>query len=222
MSIVPEAWSWDQNSRDFPRRLRFADNHPSVWLATLTEDPGTLARLNALLSAAERERLARFRVRADQLRFLLGRGLLRTFLGAHLGVAAEQVEFQHGPFGKPALAPPAGPPALQFNVSHSGQLVLLAFHASRAVGVDVEALQPEFEWSEVARRVFPPETCARLARLQPQAGRTAFYQAWTRQEAGLKAAGHGFGEPAGVAREPRPSVFDLPLPAGYHGAAALL
>jgi 4'-phosphopantetheinyl transferase len=174
------------------------------------------------LSVPERERLARFRVQADQLRFLLGRGLLRTFVGAYQGVPAEQVEFQHGPFGKPAVVTPAGQPALQFNVSHSGQLVLLAFHPTQPVGVDVEALQPDFDWSEIARRMFPPDHYAKLACLQPRAGRAAFYQAWTRHEAVLKAVGRGFGEPAPSVTEPRPAVFDLQLPAGYRGAAALL
>jgi 4'-phosphopantetheinyl transferase len=43
-------------------------------------------------------------------------------------------------FGKPRLMPRQGFP-LQFNASHSGDLILIAITMGRAVGVDVERIR---------------------------------------------------------------------------------
>ena len=221
MTITPENWTWNSAKLDSARHPILAENRPSVWQATLTDDANTLAQLTSLLSEEERCRLAKLQLHADQRRFLIGRALLRSFVGNHMNLPAERVEFNHGPFGKPAVAARAGTPVLQFNVSHSGQLVLLAFHPKHEVGVDVEEMQPELDWEPIARRMFVAEEYRRLARLKPPARRAAFFQAWTRHEAGLKAVGRGFGEESGVNPDARLSFFDLQLPAGYLGAVVL-
>jgi hypothetical protein len=79
--------------------------------------------LRGLLGARELERLARFRQAADRERFLLGRGGLRWLLGTLLDCPAAELPLTEGSHGKPELR--GGP---QFNISHSGDLVLLAVH----------------------------------------------------------------------------------------------
>ena len=114
----------------------------------------------------------------------------------------------------------AGLAAFQFNVSHSGNLVLLAFHPSEEVGVDVEAVRQELEWEEIASRMFPAEEYRHLIRLAPEEGRTAFFQSWTRHEACLKAAGCGFREESEGIPTERLTLLDLALPPGYQGTVA--
>jgi len=221
MTLTPEHWIWNRAKLDSEPQLDFAADCPTVWLARLTDDSRILAHLLSLLSEDERLRLERFQVREDQHRFLIGRGLLRRFVGRYLNVPAKSVEFHHGPFGKPSVLARAGQPALPFNVSHSGQLVLLAFHERQAVGVDVEEMRQELDWREIARGMFPPPTYQHLLDSNPENGLMAFYQAWTRHEAGLKAVGRGLGERAEANPDSRLSAFDLQLPAGYQGAVAL-
>jgi len=222
MTITPENWTWNSAKLDSARHPILAENRPSVWQATLTDDANTLAQLTSLLSEEERCRLAKLQLHADQRRFLIGRALLRSFVGNHMNLPAERVEFNHGPLGKPAVVAPTGTPELQFNVSHSGQLVLLAFHQVHAVGVDVEAMQPELDWEPIARRVFPNHESRRLLALSTEAGLTAFFHAWTRHEAGLKALGRGFGQDPELAPDARLSFFNLQMPVGYCGVAATL
>jgi 4'-phosphopantetheinyl transferase len=222
MTLMPENWTWNRPRLDSVRHLDFAADHPSVWQVTLTDDSNTLAHLTSLLSAEERCRLARFRLLADQRRFLIGRALLRIFVGNYLNLPAERVEFTHSAFGKPALVARTGAPALQFNVSHSGQLVLLAFHPAHEVGVDVEEVRPELDWKPIAMRGFPAHEYRRLLALIPKEGLTAFFQAWTRHEAGLKAVGLGFSDDEKTVPETRLACVDLQLPEGYRGAVATL
>src|ERR1039458_2345774 len=87
-TITPQHWTWQGANLDSARRLDFPADRPSVWLATLTDNSTTLAHLTSLLSAEERVRLARFKLRADQQRFLTGRGLLRIFVGAYMNLPA--------------------------------------------------------------------------------------------------------------------------------------
>jgi 4'-phosphopantetheinyl transferase len=190
-----------------------------VWQARLTDDPATQAYLVALLSAEERARLARFHLREDQQRYLVGRGLLRLLVGAHLNTPAERVEFDYGPFGKPFVVPGVGAPSLHFNVAHSGQLVLLAFSPVHEVGVDVEEVRRDQDWETIARQVFSCDEHRDWILLNPEERLTAFFRAWTRHEAGLKAMGLGFAGERNAALDTRLVWFDLELPEGYQGAA---
>ncbi|MCS5691401.1 4'-phosphopantetheinyl transferase superfamily protein [Cyanobium sp. FGCU-6] len=176
-----------------------------------------MASLRSLLDRQEIERLDRLRRSDDQERFLLGRGVLRLTLGRWLEQDPASLAFQAGPHGKPALE--GGPP---FNLSHSGDLVLLAFHPVRAVGVDVEQPRPGVEWHPIARRMFAPELVATLDSLPPAEQERAFLEAWCRLEAQLKARGTGLAGPDdGATGRSGMDLWDLLLPGGHLGAVAL-
>jgi phosphopantetheinyl transferase len=63
---------------------------------------------------------------------------LREILGRYLGLPADELRFETNEHGKPRLAAPEG--ELEFNLSHSGSLALVAV-ARREVGVDVERIR---------------------------------------------------------------------------------
>jgi 4'-phosphopantetheinyl transferase len=99
-----------------------------------------------ILSADERARRARFRFDMDRRRYLVGRGILRLLVGHCLNVPTAETEFECGASGKPRVRARVQTP-LQFNVSHSGEVVLIALARGRALGIDVEprteAMQPD-------------------------------------------------------------------------------
>lgn len=205
---------------------------PRPWLLLVDRrDPrvqAASADLEALLNPEERARRDRYRLLADRHRTLLGRGVLRLALGSWLGRDPASLEFQLGPHGKPALVRQGQTP-LHFNVAHSGDLILLAFHAASPVGVDVEQHRPNLAWEPLARRVLSPAECRLLERLPPERRREAFLAAWCRLEARLKARGEGL---AGLERLQAetlagqdPAVertWEVALPAGYRGAVAVV
>ncbi|MER7848012.1 4'-phosphopantetheinyl transferase superfamily protein [Kitasatospora sp. NPDC096077] len=75
-------------------------------------------------------------------------------------------------------------PGLHFNLSHSGELALLAV-APRPVGVDVELVRSGRDVDRLSRRFFPAPERELVAR----GGRPAFARLWTRKEACVKAVG---------------------------------
>ena len=163
-----------------------------VW--TASRDDATDAEvegLRGLLTDEERRRADRFVSPLDRRRFAVGRGRLRVILGRYLDQDPESIRFAHNPQGKPSLE--SGP--LRFNLAHSGSLVLFALTLGRELGVDIEAIRPDFGGEAIARRFFAPGEVASLLSLPPGDRTLAFFQGWTRKEAYIKAQGQGLSMP---------------------------
>lgn len=172
------------------------DGEVAVWAVPLDPPAAEVAALAALLSPDEAERAARFRFDRHRRRYAVGRGVLRTLLGRFLGVAPRQIAFAYGANGKPFLAaPPAGAPpvpgGLQFNLSNSDELALVAFCRGAELGTDVERLRPMPDGLDIAERFFSAAERRTLAAQPPDERDRAFFRCWTRKEAYLKAVGDG-------------------------------
>lgn len=182
-----------------------------IWRASLDEDgwPGP-----ERLPGPERERFAAFLRDQPAKRWLASRWALRRVLGDYLGAEPAAVELEVGEHGKPQLA---GEAWLEFNLSHSGGLVLIAV-ASRPVGIDIEAIRPGRDVRALAARALPAEDIAAVT-ASPAAERAAlFYRAWARHEACLKCLGAGLGGAPGAAPV---AVEDLEVAPGYAAAVAV-
>jgi 4'-phosphopantetheinyl transferase len=139
----------------------------------------------ALLSDAERERVARKATPLLRQRQAASFQSVRIVLGEVLGIPPGALQFRIDAGGKPRLA--EGRP--HFNVSHSGGVGLLAW-APRELGADVEALIARPSDSLAAEILAPSELTAWRA-LPETARQAALTCAWTRKEATLKAIGSG-------------------------------
>jgi 4'-phosphopantetheinyl transferase len=206
-----------------------------VWRASLRPSPGELAALAVTLAADERDRAARFHFERDRTAFTAARGTLRLLVGRYLARSPDEVGFGYRDKGKPYLVHPAqaARAALRFNVSHSGDLALLAFVRDREIGVDIEARRPVTDLAALAAVSFSPAEHATLLGLPTADQPRAFFACWARKEAFIKATGEGVsqlaefdvslrpGEPArllrvaGDAATRRWSMHDLPEVPGY-------
>ena len=147
-----------------------------------------VARLDALLPAAERT--ARPTVRVLRAR-------TRELLGARLGIAPHAVEVSrrcrhcgHPTHGKPMLT---GAPDISFSVSHSGTIGVIAVAGGEGVhvGVDIEQVRPRANLAGLATRTLGPEALAAWHAAPESEQLTRFLHAWTAKEAYLKAVGTG-------------------------------
>lgn len=182
------------------------------WAVLDDRDPDSY---EALLSTDERDRAAL--LHRGRARFIVARGLLRTLLGEFLHADPAAVEFAYGERGKPRLA--GAGTDLRFNLSHSEDLVALAFCRDREIGIDVEVVRADRSVEGIARRYLPPDTVSEIEGY-PEAQRTeAFYRAWVRQEAYAKGRGAGL-ELIGESPEGW-WIADLNLIGGYAAALAV-
>jgi len=172
-----------------PAQLTLPADEVHIWRASLDRPPCFLEALHAILSPDERERADRYACTRSRSRFVVGRGLLRKILARYQGTTPCQIRFRVCPAGKPTLDEPE--PALHFNVTHSQDLVLIAITQRGEVGIDVELVRPFANDLNLAERYFSPRECRMLRLLSPERRTEAFFHAWTRKEACLKALGVG-------------------------------
>lgn len=171
------------------------------WPARLRVEPGEVVYAfvcvagertpgdEAVLDDVERARSARLARPSDRNRFVAAHGALRRFLACCLEISPAAVIYEHGVSGKPRLA--RGLPSLEFNLSHSGDLAIVAVARDRQVGVDVERLRELPDAMNIAQTHFTPDERDALGSLPPAERRDAFFRCWTRKEAVIKAVGHG-------------------------------
>ncbi len=112
---------------------------------------------------------------------------LDRLLCAYTG-RAQAPALRRGAHGKP-YAPDAD--GIEFNLSHCGPCLLLAFAREQALGVDIERLRARTSVLALARRFFDAEEAAALERLPESVRDASFLHLWTRKEAVLKALGDG-------------------------------
>ena len=168
-----------------------------VWIRAATSDP----EQSRVLSTAERERAERIVSVAKRAQFVTGRALARKVLGEMLGVDPQEVPIVRSESGKPALG---GRSALNFSLSHSDEIVLLAVAHGVRMAVDVEMIRQSAPITALASRSFSAEERDLLSDAPERERRRTFYDIWTCKEAYMKANGRGiFSQMQQVSVDPR-------------------
>ena len=157
-----------------------------IWRARLDRE-GWPAE--AALPESERRRAESIQIQLRRRRWVAARWALRTALGRYTESDPAEIALEEGSGGKPKTRDHR---AVRFNLTHSGELALVAITAGREVGIDVERADP------------------RRAR--------SFYRGWVRREARAKCAGTGILAPP--PEEPI-LVSDIDPGQGWAGALAL-
>jgi len=193
----------------------------------------------ALLDESERRRSMRFVRPTDRCRFVLAHVALRLLLSRCLRVEPATVLYESGDQGKPHLVSYLD--TLEFSLSHSEGLGLLAVARDRSVGVDLEYVRDLPDAAGIANTHFSVTEREELRSLPPAERRIAFFYCWTRKEAVIKAGGEGLaraldsfdvdltpGSTSALKRfagrsgeEAELSLQDLPSPPGYVAAGAV-
>lgn len=92
----------------------------------------------------------------------------------------------YGEQGKPAFS--ADTP-LWFNLSHSGDDIVLLLSDEGEVGCDIEVIRPRDNWQTLANTVFSLGEHAEVEAEHPEQQLAAFWRIWTRKEAIVKQRG---------------------------------
>ena len=212
-----------------------------IWTARRTPQGADFAAFQDVLSPSEKAAANRFVQERHRLSYVFSHGVLRNILSSYVERAPGEIRFEHNSFGKPRLADLEPGNATQFNMSHSGDVVVVAVTTGRHIGVDVELMRPISEFASIARGHFTAQECAFIHSSPAGIQQTAFFTCWTRKEAVIKAVGKGLSIPLNtfdayiaLGQEGRslrlpaeaPAVeawwlTDLTVPPGYVGAVAV-
>jgi 4'-phosphopantetheinyl transferase len=146
-------------------RLEYAVDCREQWLSYLSVD--------------EREQMEQFGSEKRRREFLLGRAALRILLGRHLEVPPASIPLYQADDGAPEVAGSG----LQISLTHSHGWAA-AVLAGRAVGVDMEYIQPRHE--ELYRQILHTSEMEMFNALPPGHDERQIL-CWTLKEATLKA-----------------------------------
>lgn len=135
-----------------------------------------------VLSEREQEKASRMFISKDKERYVVSKYCLRTLLSLCLDTNPNEIDFIFHEHKKPTVK------GIEFNISHTGDYVLIAI-SPKAVGIDVEFLNREFDFKSILDITFSKKEIDYIGNkdIDP----TNFYVMWTRKEALLKASGEG-------------------------------
>ena len=177
---------------ELPDSFELLRGQVHVWRGSLEKSQAERDVMWRFLSPDERARAERFHFDVHRHHFIVGRGLLRWLNGRYLSISPQDIQFSYGAFDKPTLVTE---PALQFNVSHSHEGLLVALVWETAVGVDIEHIRSMDGMDDIARRYFSPVESAAYLSVADSEKPDVFFNCWTRKEAFIKAVGEGLAFP---------------------------
>lgn len=168
-----------------------------------------LIKKKNLLNLEEVERAERFYFEVHQRRFIFARAGLREILGHYLSLTPAELEFAYARHGKPYLSQY---PNLQFNISHSKHIALVAVRLDSPIGIDIEFFKKR-DLIGLARHSFSALECQQLEALSAAEMYTSFYHIWSQKEAFIKAKGRGLNYPLkqfSVSAKPPAQLLEVP------------
>lgn len=180
-------------------------------------DPALLAACDALMTADERARGARFIPLQVRHRHLVTRALVRRTLSRYADIPPAAWRFVENAHGRPEIDPACGAGGLRFNLSHTDGLIVCLVARELDVGVDVEDTARRLDDAmAIAARFFSPREAAALAAVPEPERLDRFFQYWTLKESYIKARGMGLALPLAafsfdVDRDPPAIAFEPPI-----------
>lgn len=127
--------------------------------------------------------------------------MLQDAAKKELGILPEQLRIERGTYGKPYIK---GKESFYFNISHSGEYVVLAY-GDQPVGIDIEEIRDKNldKNIDVAKRCFTEKEyeyvlsgyCNGEGTLESATEQERFFQIWTMKESYLKLTGAGISVP---------------------------
>ena len=139
----------------------------------------------ALIPARICSSILRYRRFEDRQATLFGKLLLLRALqnNFHDNGVDKFHSLQVSQYGKPFIE--GGP---EFNISHSENIVVLAFAGNQPVGIDIEKIR-SMDMNDFSKEL--PETAALYEHYDADRANQLFFDCWTKKEAVLKARGKG-------------------------------
>lgn len=175
-------------NRDFMRRtqIKLMQEEVHIWCIRWKEVIPVFEYYQLMLDQKEKEKMEEYYFYEDRMRYVAGKVITKLVLIQYL--EEEEISFLSHKFGKPYYKSISGKQDIEFNISHSGEMILVAFSRDAKIGVDIQEIIDCSEYLEIARSFFEPEE---VKNIEESNSKELFFQYWSAKEAYLKAIGVG-------------------------------
>ncbi len=175
-----------------PAKLLISRDDFHIWRVDTEDINYPLENFISLLSSEEMKRSERFIFASSREFYQIAHAMKRLILATYLARDPQCLKFEIGNHGKPAIANLQNLLNIQFNISHSRSLILIAITVEDSVGIDIEYQDENIPVESLSENVLSPLEMKFFSALKcPQEKKLAFFRCWTRKEAYLKAIGIG-------------------------------
>lgn len=120
--------------------------------------------------------------------YVISRAILRDLLAYYSEQYPEKLKLSYSISGKPFLIQNQSQ-RIEFNLSHSKNILVCVFTIDAPVGIDIEYITPKKHLDKIAYRFLPAYEYDQLQLLKGANKLQAFFKAWVRNEALIKAKG---------------------------------
>lgn len=175
-----------------PRVLTIGAGELHLWRVALDRPHESADFLHKRLSEEEQLRAGRFISDQQAARYVITHAALRNILARYLKLAESEIQFGQDSFGKPRLLTGN---SLTFNLTHSGDLAVVAVAVGFEVGVDIEKLRLVSSFPRMVERCLSEIERKEISRLAADDCQHVFLRLWTHKEAYLKTVGVGLRQP---------------------------
>jgi 4'-phosphopantetheinyl transferase len=141
------------------------------------------------LNVEELQRAQNYHFEKDRNQFIICRSLLKLILAKHSHLPVTQINVEIDANNKPYLS---SNKLVCFNVSHAKGYALIAVNDNHPIGVDIEYLNNNFDFSEIMPDIYSPLEIETVLNATDKTH--VFYTFWTRKEAIVKATGTGISD----------------------------
>lgn len=149
-------------------------------------------KIEDLLNDEEIIRAERYHFARHKRRFTVARAMLRIILAKYVSAAnPANLCFNENKYGKPSLINPNN---IQFNLSHSKDLALLAIGKDFPLGIDLEYFSAR-PYQGIAEQMFSNKEINALKEQSNLLKPLTFFHTWAQKEAFIKACGLGLSYP---------------------------
>lgn len=167
-------------------------NNLHIWKIVYPEINFKSNPISNVLHHDEIERANKFYFETDRKRFIVTRAFLKIIMAKILKISPNDIHFSFNKHGKPELEQNI---PIHFNISHSGDIGLIAVSDQGPVGIDVERYRKTMTSGKVAKRFFSADEVDTFLSLPEYQRQEGFFNCWTRKEAFIKALGLGLAMP---------------------------
>lgn len=178
--------------------MKIKENEVHLWYVRddKINDNDLLVKYHGFLSEEERVQQKRFHFEKHRHQYLVTRALVRSVLSLYVdAIPPEAWQFEKNNYNKPYIKNFPLPFTLNFNLSHTEKMVVLAVALNRDIGVDVEFLERQNTGLDIAKRYFSKTEFQDLCAAPIEQQKSRFFDLWTLKEAYIKACGMGLAIP---------------------------
>lgn len=154
-------------------------------------DQNLLNTYRKMLSKEESKRYQQFIFDNDRHSYLVAHALVRVVLSKYTDIEPADWQFEMNDHGRPEIEQGLCDVPLRFNLTHTKGLCACIVTLDAQCGIDAEYTTRKNDLLKVAQRMFSPNECMQLQRLNGATLSGHFFRYWTLREAYVKAIGTG-------------------------------